>query len=184
MRENPEGQILPFLDYALSYLEQDSILETQGLFRLSANKPQLDALRVKIDKGRIFSSENSVFYEKEKKKRKTVFCSREKKLPIRKKKKPKMFSETFMIFFFLISFEQSNKQRGKKELNFQYCNQRLPKTARVCKHADKNRRKKVLKKSQIENIFLFFLGNHEFTPEELEDPHMVTGIVKLFLRYF
>lgn len=47
---NPDGGILPFLDDCIACLEQ-KWLETQGLFRISANKPKLDVIRATIDKG-------------------------------------------------------------------------------------------------------------------------------------
>eukprot|EP01127_Copromyxa_protea_P015900 TRINITY_DN4643_c1_g1_i3.p1 TRINITY_DN4643_c1_g1~~TRINITY_DN4643_c1_g1_i3.p1 ORF type:complete len:1190 (+),score=253.10 TRINITY_DN4643_c1_g1_i3:3-3572(+) len=47
---NPDGGILPFLDECLTCLEE-KWLDTQGLFRISANKPKLDVIREKIDKG-------------------------------------------------------------------------------------------------------------------------------------
>lgn len=51
-REQPEGMIVPFLDTCFKYLEEnEDILRTQGLFRLSANKQQLDELRERLDKG-------------------------------------------------------------------------------------------------------------------------------------
>ena len=49
-RDKPEGDILPFLDQCFKYLEEKG-LTTTGLFRVSPPKPDLDALREKIDKG-------------------------------------------------------------------------------------------------------------------------------------
>lgn len=60
-RDKPEGGILPFLDQCFHYLEEKA-LTTTGLFRVSAPKPQLDALREKIDKGTRFWH---VFFRKE-----------------------------------------------------------------------------------------------------------------------
>lgn len=50
-REQPEGMVLPFMKTCFEYLETPEVLQTTGLFRLSANKTALEALRNDIDQG-------------------------------------------------------------------------------------------------------------------------------------
>jgi len=49
-RDNPPGDIVPFIHEALVDIEQRG-LDVQGVFRVSPPKPQLDAVRAKIDQG-------------------------------------------------------------------------------------------------------------------------------------